>query len=106
MTNEVLKVGGLSAGPGEKAAGIHVISVDGANIDTPVFLINGAQDGPTLAVTAGVHGAEFASIEAALQLGRTLRPEDVRGRVIVVPIANVPAFRATTVDPVEALRAQ
>src|SRR3546814_21064993 len=33
---------------------------------------------------------------ALFDLARTLRPEDVRGRVIIVPAMNYPAFRAGT----------
>jgi predicted deacylase len=51
-----------------------------------MWLINGVGEGPTLVVTAGVHAAEYASIAAALELGRSLDPGSLSGRVIVVPI--------------------
>ena len=43
-------------------------------------------------MTAGIHGSEYACIAAALELGQSLEPEGLRGRVVVVPIANMPAF--------------
>jgi predicted deacylase len=54
-------------------------------------------------VTAGVHAAEYASIAAALDLGRALDPTVLRGRAIVVPVMNVPAFgvRAIYVCPLD-----
>ena len=94
MTKKTLKLGELFVGPGEREAGIHQITVHEHQMNIPLFLINGKEDGPTLAVTAGIHGGEYASIEAALQLGRSLQPEELRGQVIVVPVANVLAFRA------------
>ena len=48
-------------------------------------------------MTAGVHGAEYASIAAALDLGQSLEPNDLRGQVIVVPVMNSPAFRARSI---------
>jgi predicted deacylase len=62
-----------------------------------MWLVNGRGDGPTLVVTAGVHAAEYASIAAALDLGRSLDPDALRGRVIVVPVMNLPAFAARSI---------
>jgi predicted deacylase len=41
--------------------------------------------------------AEYASVEAALQIGRSLSPQGLRGRVIVAPVVNMPAFRARSI---------
>ncbi len=97
MSKEVLKVGSLAAKPGEKCFGINEFPVEGAPYRLPAWLINGSADGPTLVVTAGVHGAEYASIAAALDLGQSLDPKDLRGQVIVVPVMNRPAFRARSI---------
>jgi uncharacterized protein len=97
MPNEVLKVGALEAGRGEKRYGVNEFPVEGRPYRLPMWLINGSADGPILAVTAGVHAAEYASIAAALELGRSLDPADLRGRVIVVPVMNMPAFTARSI---------
>lgn len=60
--------------------------------ELPAFVIRGAKDGPTLAVTAGLHAAEYAGIAAAIQTGRTLDPQQLRGTVIIVPLVNTPGF--------------
>jgi len=62
-----------------------------------MWLIHGRVEGPTLVVTGGVHAAEYASIAAALDLGRSLDPRSLRGRVIVVPVMNMPAFTARSI---------
>ena len=62
-----------------------------------MWLINGTGEGPTLVVTAGVHAAEYASIAAALELGRSLDPARLSGRVIVVPVVDMPAFTARSI---------
>lgn len=59
----------------------------------PVTVINNGE-GPTALLTAGNHGDEYEGITALLKLSNTLRAEDVRGRVIIVPIMNVPAATA------------
>src|SRR5512133_1574414 len=86
-----LTVGSLSARPGEKPYGLAM------------WLVNGAKDGPTLLVTAGVHAAEYASIAAALELGRALDPKAIAGRVILVPVLNVAGFgvRSIYISPLD-----
>jgi hypothetical protein len=97
MSNQMLKVGALSAGRGEKRYGVNEFPVQGQTYRLPMWLINGSGDGPTLAVTGGVHAAEYASIAAALELGRSLDPKDLRGKVIVVPVMNMPGFTARSI---------
>lgn len=97
MANEVVKVGAVAAARGEKRYGVSEFSVQAQPYRLPVWLINGNGEGPTLVVTGGVHAAEYASIAAALELGRSLDPADLRGQVIVVPVMNVPAFAARSI---------
>ncbi|HYL61027.1 MAG TPA: M14 family metallopeptidase [Candidatus Methylomirabilis sp.] len=97
MSNQILKVGSLSAARGEKRFGVNEFPVQGQPYKLSMWLINGNSDGPTLVVTGGVHAAEYASIAAALDLGRSLEPANLRGRVIVVPVMNMPAFTARSI---------
>lgn len=97
MSGQSLNVGSLSAARGEKTHGVSEFSVQGQPYRLPMWLINGTADGPTLVVTAGVHAAEYASIAAALELGRSLDPKNLRGRVIVVPVTDMPAFTARSI---------
>jgi predicted deacylase len=92
MSNHVLTVGSLSAKPGEKTFGVNEFTVQGQPHRLPMWLVNGAEEGPTLVVTGGVHAAEYASIAAALDLGRALDPRTLRGRAIVLPVMNVAGF--------------
>ncbi len=97
MSKNVLTVGTLSAGHGEKRYGVNEFVVQDGPYRLPMWLINGAGEGPTLVVTAGVHAAEYASIAAALDLGRSLDPASLCGRVIVVPVVDMPAFPARSI---------
>lgn len=59
----------------------------------PVCVVkNGA--GPTALLTGGNHGDEYEGPVALSRLAQELRAEDIRGRVIVVPFMNAPAFLA------------
>ena len=92
-----IKVDGETVSPGAKALHTVQLPVDGTTLEIPIFLINGSGEGPTLVVTGGIHGAEYASIEAALELGRTLDPGPLSGRVIIVPVVSVASFKARSI---------
>jgi predicted deacylase len=53
-------------------------------------------DGPTVLVSGGNHGNEYEGQIAALRLVNELQPEQVRGRIIVVPIISTEASQANT----------
>ncbi len=53
-------------------------------------------DGPTALLTGGNHGDEYEGPIALFDLARTLKPEEITGRIIIIPALNYPAFRAGT----------
>ncbi|WP_046868932.1 N(2)-acetyl-L-2,4-diaminobutanoate deacetylase DoeB [Microvirga massiliensis] len=53
-------------------------------------------NGPTALLTGGNHGDEYEGPIALFDLARSLRPDQVQGRVIIVPAMNYPAFCAGT----------
>ena len=58
--------------------------------------------GPTVLLTAGVHGDEFEGPVALMKLLHRLEPDEVRGRLIVLPALNAPAVRdASRVSPLD-----
>ena len=65
-------------------------------LELPFTVVRGSQPGPTLLVTAGIHGAEYASIEAAIRTAR-IEPQALSGTLVVLPIVNVPAYRARSI---------
>ena len=61
----------------------------------PISLIKHGS-GPTVLLTGANHGDEYEGPVALTKLACKLRAEEVRGRVIIVPYLNYPAFRAGT----------
>jgi len=58
--------------------------------------------GPTVLLMAGNHGDEYEGQIALAKLIRTLEPEHITGRVIILPAANLPAAMAgTRVSPLD-----
>jgi len=88
---------------GQRASGEFTFTGD-AGLEKyrwPYLATRGAADGPTVLITAGIHAAEYTGIEAAIRLGRTLDPAQVRGTVLVIPVLNRPGFyeRSIYVNP-------
>ena len=71
-------------------------SLELAGLEVPVLDIAGSGDGPLLTVLAGVHGCEYASMAGLRTWTRSLAGREFRGRVLAVPVLNLPAFRART----------
>lgn len=53
-------------------------------------------EGPTVLMTGGNHGDEYEGPIALQELASSLRPEEITGRVILLPMMNLPAFAAGT----------
>jgi N-alpha-acetyl-L-2,4-diaminobutyrate deacetylase len=53
-------------------------------------------EGPTALLSGGNHGDEYEGPIALFDLAHRLRPEEISGRVVIVPAMNYPAFRAGT----------
>ena len=51
-------------------------------------------DGPKAPLTEGNHGDEYEGPIALFNLAQTIDPRQIRGRVMLVPAMNYPAFQA------------
>ena len=66
---------------------------EGVPVDSPVLVVNGALAGPTICLTAAVHGDELNGIEMVRRVMHDLNPKRLSGAVIGVPIVNLQGFR-------------
>ncbi len=69
------------------------IQIAGLSQPTPVLVVNGANAGPTLCLTGAIHGDELNGIEIIRRTMYDLDPEKLSGRVVGVPIVNLPGFQ-------------
>ncbi len=68
-------------------------SFDGAPIPRGVIVANGARPGPTLCLTATIHGDEHNGLEIVRRVLYQIDPTQLSGVVIGVPIVNLDGFR-------------
>ncbi|MFN8475338.1 MAG: succinylglutamate desuccinylase/aspartoacylase family protein [Anaerolineae bacterium] len=62
----------------------------------PLGIVEGARPGPTLAAIGAVHATEYSALEGVHRFWRSLEPEKLAGRVLVVLAADVAALSAHT----------
>ena len=98
------QIAGLKPAAGTMAEGKIVVpaGIDAAT-EIPIAVLRGAKPGPTLAVIAGIGGTEYAPILATRQITATLKLAELSGTLVLVHIANLPAFieRSVYVNPVD-----
>ena len=73
-----------------------IMNNDAARIEMPVGVVNGTGEGPTLLVTGGLFATEYSGVEAASRMYRGSDPDDISGRLILVPVVTLDAFRFRT----------
>jgi hypothetical protein len=96
-----VSVADLTAEPGQRSQGYLRIPGITPKWEVPAVVIRGLEPGPTLAVTSGMHAAEYVPIEAVTQLTRWLDPAKLRGTLLAVLLVNTPGFyeRSIYINP-------
>jgi predicted deacylase len=61
----------------------------------PIHVFEAEAPGPTALIQAGIHGDEIAGVHALAELLEAGR-RPLRGRLLVIPVMNPPAYRART----------
>lgn len=93
-TPAAIRINGVSIGPGERTRVIFNVARLPTHtvIDLPVYVYRARREGPTLLLTAGLHGDEINGIETLRRLiyTRTIFPEI--GTVVAVPVVNIFGF--------------
>lgn len=90
-----LKMLGAEVLPGTstRLAWSPAIQIAGLSQPTPVLVVNGSKPGPNLCLTGAVHGDELNGIEIIRRTMYDLEPDKLSGRVVGVPIVNLPGFQ-------------
>jgi hypothetical protein len=66
----------------------------GLSLDTPVLVVHGSRPGPTLCLTAGIHGDELNGVEIARRAYARTRAEDLAGTIVALPMINMYGLRS------------
>lgn len=75
---------------------INVVDNLAARIDMPICVVNGSSEGPTFTVTGGLFPTEYCGVEAAARLFQLTDPKGLSGRLIIVPVVNMPCLQFRT----------
>ncbi len=91
MAEKVLEIGGQRILPGEsKKIELEMPPLYTAtNMSIPVYVKRGKRPGPTMFVSAAIHGDELNGIEIVGRLIHSKAIERLRGTLIAVPMVNV-----------------
>src|SRR5437667_283457 len=74
---------------------IHVATLaSGMDLVLPLHEIVGDKPGPTLGISAGIHGEEAVGVEVVYRFMQSLDPSALRGRLLVLPVANPSSYAA------------
>ena len=88
--SDTMDICGLKAERGQKLQ--TYIPVLDSNTKIPITIINGQNDGPTLLITAGIHGGEYPGIAAAIEISQAIEPEVISGCLIIIHPVNIRSF--------------
>ncbi|HUU65990.1 MAG TPA: succinylglutamate desuccinylase/aspartoacylase family protein [Methyloceanibacter sp.] len=92
--HSAFEIGGHSVAPGTRRTVDLPVSVlsDHTPITMSVHVIHGKRPGPTLFVSAAIHGDEVMGVEVVRRLLRTPNLDTLRGTLLAVPIVNAFGF--------------
>jgi len=94
VKNKAFKIGDITVKPGESTyielpiPGLY----SNSSIHMPVHVICGKEAGPTLFVSAAVHGDEINGVEIIRRLKNSKPVKRLKGTLITVPVVNVYGF--------------
>lgn len=94
MARRAIRVGGVGVAPGERRdVELRVARLQtGTWISLPVRVLHGREPGPSLWLSAALHGDELNGMEIVRRVLERLDPERLRGTVLAAPVVNVFGF--------------
>ena len=66
----------------------------GDAIEVPVTIINGSADGPTVFMTAAIHGDELNGVKVLQEVAARYDPAEIAGTLVLLHVVNVPGYLA------------
>jgi hypothetical protein len=89
-----IQIAGQEIKPGEfKEININIARLPShTQIETPIYVSRSQEDGPTLALMAGMHGDEINGMEIVRRMIERNLHQPKRGTIVCIPIINVYGF--------------
>jgi predicted deacylase len=89
-----LKIGTARSEPGARTYGVVKVTtmLDGGDLAIPIHIVTGTKPGPTLCLTAALHGDETDSISVVMDILARVDVNDLSGTIVALPVANPPAL--------------
>jgi hypothetical protein len=91
-----LKLGNIAVERGQVGMGALTTAYlpDSTPVNVPLIVVHGAAEGPTLLLTAAMHGPEIPGCEVIRRITReVVDPRELRGTIIAVPVVNPFSFQ-------------
>ncbi|WP_277555293.1 succinylglutamate desuccinylase/aspartoacylase family protein [Halobaculum limi] len=66
----------------------------GDSVEIPVTVINGEHDGPTVFLTAAIHGDELNGVKVLQEVADGYAPAQIHGTLVCLHVCNVPGYLA------------
>ncbi len=90
MSNEELIIGGEEIKKGSRSRiNIELPKLYNTATQLPVWVIRGKKDGPTVFISAAIHGDELNGVEIIRRFRKLKILKRLRGNLILVPVVNV-----------------
>jgi len=87
-------IGGVTVQPGERRMVDLPVSrlSNHTPVTLPIHILHGPRPGPTMFISAAIHGDELNGIEIVRRVMRTLQPGNISGTLLCVPVVNAFGF--------------
>lgn len=94
MSNNIIEIAKETVAPGQLRRFELPVSrlATQTLVSLPITVINGVEAGPTLWLSAAIHGDELNGVEIISQILSRIDPQKLRGTIIAVSIVNVFGF--------------
>lgn len=91
---EDFSIAGIDVRPGDRVRHTFDIGAlyDFTDIGIPIEIIRGKKSGPTLFISAAIHGDEINGVEIVRRLLKKKIIKEIRGTLVAIPIVNVFGF--------------
>ncbi len=91
---QAFTIGGMEVAAGERRLVDLPVSKlsNHTPVTLPVHVLHGQRPGPTMFVSAAIHGDELNGVEIIRRVLRTLQPGNIAGTLLCVPVVNAYGF--------------